>query len=132
MAVSPTVEPVIDIAGVQQALVADGVDGWLLYDFRGLNPLAATVTAVNRQGGHLATRRWYYLIPAVGSPRALVHAIEKDSLAHLPGTSERYAGRDQLEAGLRRLLTGMRRIAMEYSPGCAIPYVSRLTPARSN
>jgi Xaa-Pro dipeptidase len=126
MALSPTVEPVIDIAGVQQALAADGVDGWLLYDFRGLNPLAATVTAVNRQGGHLATRRWYYLIPAVGTPRALVHAIEKDSLAHLPGTSERYAGRDQLEAGLRRLLSGMRRVAMEYSPGCAIPYVSRV------
>src|SRR5260221_7413539 len=126
MVLSPTVEPVIDVARVQQALVADGVDGWLLYDFRGLNPLAATVTAVNRQGGHLATRRWYYLIPAVGSPRALVHAIEKDSLAHLPGTSERYAGRDQLEAGLHRLLSGMRRIAMEYSPACAIPYVSRV------
>jgi Xaa-Pro dipeptidase len=55
-----------------------------------------------------------------------VHAIEKDALAHLPGTSERYAGRDQLEKGLRRLLAGMRRLAMEYSPGCAIPYVSRI------
>jgi Xaa-Pro dipeptidase len=126
MALSQTVEPAIDIAGVQQALAADGIDGWLLYDFRGLNPLAATVTAVNQQGGHLATRRWYYLIPASGSPRALVHAIEKDALAHLPGTSERYAGRDQLEAGLARLLAGMRRIAMEYSPECAIPYISRV------
>jgi Xaa-Pro dipeptidase len=119
-------ESAIDIAEVQRALVADGIDGWLLYDFRGLNPLASSVTAVNRQGGHLATRRWYYLIPASGSPRALVHAIEKDALAHLPGTSERYAGRDQLEAGLRRLLTGMRRLAMEYSAACAIPYISRI------
>src|SRR5256714_7850366 len=119
-------ESAIDIADVQRALAADSIDGWLLYDFRGLNPLASGVTAVNRQGGHLATRRWYYLIPASGSPRALVHAIEKGALAHLPGTSERYAGRDQLEAGLRRLLSGMRRIAMEYSPGCAIPYVSRV------
>jgi Xaa-Pro aminopeptidase len=55
-----------------------------------------------------------------------VHAIEKDSLAHLPGTTTRYAGRDQLEAGLRTLLAGMTRIAMEYSPRCAIPYVSRI------
>jgi Xaa-Pro dipeptidase len=116
----------LDVGAVQAALAADGVDGWLLYDFRGLNPLATDVTGVGKQGGHLATRRWYYLIPASGEPRGLVHKIEKNSLSHLPGTSARYAGRDQLEAGLRTLLTGMRRVAMEYSPGCAIPYVARV------
>jgi len=116
----------LDIGAVQAALKADGLDGWLLYDFRGLNPIAADVTAVGRQGGHLATRRWYYLIPATGEPRGLVHKIEKNSLVHLPGSTQRYAGRDQLEAGLRTLLTGIRRVAMEYSPGCAIPYVSRV------
>jgi Xaa-Pro aminopeptidase len=116
----------LDIAAVQAALAADGLDGWLLYDFRGLNPIAADVTGVGKQGGHLATRRWYYLIPATGDPRGLVHKIEKHSLAHLPGSTTQYAGRDQLEAGLRTLLTGIRRVAMEYSPGCAIPYVSRI------
>ena len=116
----------LDIGAVQGALRADGLDGWLLYDFRGLNPLAADVTAVNRQGGHLATRRWYYLIPATGEPRGLVHAIEKNSLAHLPGATTRYAGRQQLEAALRVLLSGVRRVAMEYSPGCAIPYIARV------
>jgi Xaa-Pro dipeptidase len=116
----------LDIDAVQAALRADGLDGWLLYDFRGLNPIAADVTAVGRQGGHLATRRWYYLIPATGEPRGLVHKIEKNSLAHLPGSTQRYAGRDQLEAGLRTLLAGVSRVAMEYSPGCAIPYVSRV------
>src|SRR5947209_6374220 len=113
VAADPSVK--LDVAAVQVALRADGLDGWLLYDFRGLNPIAADITGVNRQGGHLATRRWYYLIPATGEPRALVHKIEKDSLAHLPGSSERYAGRDQLEAGLNRLLAGTKRIAMEYS-----------------
>ena len=116
----------LDVGAVQAALTADGIDGWLLYDFRGLNPLANDVTGVGRQGGHLATRRWYYLIPATGDPRGLVHKIEKNSLAHLPGTSARYAGREELEAGLRTLLAGMRRVAMEYSPGCAIPYVARV------
>jgi len=116
----------LNISDVQAALKADGVDGWLLYDFRGINPIAADITGVARQEGHLATRRWYYLIPAEGEPRGLVHAIEKNSLAHLPGSTERYAGRDQLEAGLRTLLRGMRRLAMEYSPRCAIPYVSRV------
>jgi Xaa-Pro aminopeptidase len=123
---SPSQTVGLDVGAIQAALAADGIDGWLLYDFRGLNPLAADVTGVGRQGGHLATRRWYYLIPAHGEPRGLVHKIEKNSLAHLPGTSARYAGRDQLEAGLRTLLAGMRRVAMEYSPGCAIPYVARV------
>ena len=116
----------LDIGAVQAALQADGLDGWLLYDFRGLNPIAADVTAVGKQGGHLATRRWYYLIPASGAPRGLVHKIERNSLAHLPGSTTQYAGRDQLEAGLRTLLAGVRRVAMEYSPRCAIPYVSRI------
>ncbi|HJZ71970.1 MAG TPA: M24 family metallopeptidase [Vicinamibacterales bacterium] len=116
----------LDVRDVQTALKADGVDGWLLYDFRGLNPIAVDVTAVDRQGGHLSTRRWFYLIPASGEPRGLVHKIERQSLAHLPGAMTQYAGRDQLEAGLQKLLNGMRRVAMEYSPGCAIPYVARV------
>jgi Xaa-Pro dipeptidase len=116
----------LDVAGIQAALRAEGLEGWLLYDFRGLNPIAVDVTGAGRQGGHLATRRWFYLIPASGTPRGLVHALEPRSLAHLPGTSERYAGRDQLEAGLQRLLHGVGRVAMEYSPACAIPYVARV------
>jgi len=124
VAADPTVR--LNVSDVQAALKADGLDGWLLYDFRGINPIAADVTGVARQAGHLATRRWYYLIPASGEPRGLVHAIEKNSLAHLPGTTERYAGRDQLEAGLKRLLQGVRTVAMEYSAGCAIPYVARV------
>jgi Xaa-Pro dipeptidase len=107
----------LEVAAVQTALAADGLDAWLLYDFRNLNPIAADVTGVARQAGHLATRLWYYLIPA---------NIERDALAHLPGKTERYSGRDQLEAGLRRLLSGLGRVAMEYSPRCAIPYISRV------
>jgi Xaa-Pro dipeptidase len=116
----------LDIGAVQAALRAQGLDGWLLYDFHGINGIAVDVAGVGRQGGHLTTRRWYYLIPATGEPRALVHAIESHALEHLPGTTERYSGRAALEAGLQRLLQGMRRIAMEYSPGCAIPYISRV------
>jgi Xaa-Pro aminopeptidase len=116
----------LDIGAVQAALRTQALDGWLLYDFRGSNAIAVDVAGVGRQGGHLTTRRWYYLIPASGEPRALVHAIESHSLEHLPGTTERYSGRAALESGLQRLLQGMRRIAMEYSPKCAIPYVSRV------
>jgi Xaa-Pro aminopeptidase len=115
----------LDVAAVRAALAAEMIDGWLLYDFHGINPIAADLAGTAGHG-HLATRRWYYLIRAAGEPRKLVHAIESDTLAHLPGTTDRYAGRDQLERGLTELLDGMRRVAMEYSPLCAIPYIARV------
>src|SRR5215213_9789033 len=115
----------LDLAAIRGALLADALDGWLLYDFHGSNPIAAQLAGLNG-GGHMTTRRWYYLIPAVGEPRALVHAIEKHNLDHLPGSKAVYAGRQQLDAALTRLLDGMRRVAMEYSPDCAIPYISRV------
>ncbi len=74
----------------------------------------------------MATRRWFYLIPAAGEPRGLVHSIEKHNLDGLPGLKTPYAGRAELETGLKDLLAGTRRVAMEYSPNGAIPYVSRV------
>jgi Xaa-Pro aminopeptidase len=115
-----------DVPAVQRALAADRLDGWLLYDFHGSNPIAATLAGLAGSSGKLTTRRWYYLIPASGAPRGLVHALERHNLDGLPGAKEAYAGRGELEAGLRRLLDGCRRVAMEYSPRGAIPYVSRV------
>jgi Xaa-Pro aminopeptidase len=115
----------LDVTAIQRALGTEGLDGWLLYDFHGSNPIAAQLTGL-AGGAHMTTRRWYYLIPAAGEPRALVHAIERHNLDHLPGSKVVYAGRQQLESGLTQVLAGMRRVAMEYSPNCAIPYVSRV------
>ena len=114
-----------DVSAVQDQLRRAGLDGWLLYDFHGSNPIAARLVGAG-VGQHMTTRRWYYLIPAHGQPRGLVHAIERHSLDAVPGERLVYAGREQLEAGLTRLLAGMTRVAMEYSPMCAIPYLSRL------
>jgi Xaa-Pro dipeptidase len=113
----------LDIGAVQNALKADGLDAWLLYDFHGSNPVSYRVAGM---GGHLATRRWFYLIPQSGEPKALVHAIEAYNLDHLPGSKTVYAGREQLQSGLATILKGLKRVAMEYSPNCAIPYVSRV------
>ena len=115
----------LDVAAIQRALAAERLDGWLLYDFHGSNPIAQQLTGLSG-GVHMTTRRWYYLIPASGEPHGLVHAIERQNLDHLPGKRSVYAGREQLEAGLTALLSGVRRVAMEYSPDCAIPYVSRV------
>ena len=115
----------LDIGAVQKALKADGLDAWLLYDFHGSNPVSFRLAGMG-EAGHLATRRWFYLIPQSGEPQALVHAIERYNLDHLPGSKTIYAGRTQLQAGLAKLLQGRKRVAMEYSPNCAIPYVSRV------
>ena len=115
----------LNVIAVQRALRAASLDGWLLYDFHGSNPIAAHLAGLT-DGAHMTTRRWYYLIPANGEPRGLVHAIESHNLDQLPGPKEIYAGRRQLDEGLTRLLSGMRRVAMEYSPMCAIPYLSRV------
>ena len=114
-----------DIPAVQQSLKAAGLDGWLLYDFHGSNPIAARLAGTSA-GGKLTSRRWFYLVPAAGEPKGLVHAIERKTLDALPGGKTAYAGRQQLDAELTRLLTGMKSVAMEYSPECAIPYISRI------
>ena len=74
----------LDLPAIQRALRESGLDGWLLYDFHGSNPIATRLSGVDR-GAHLTTRRWYYLIPREGEPRALVHAIERHNLDQLPG-----------------------------------------------
>jgi Xaa-Pro dipeptidase len=114
-----------DVEAVQQSLRDEGLDGWLLYDFHGSNPIAARLLGT-AGGGHMTTRRWFYLVPATGEPRGLVHAIERNTLDALPGRTTAYAGRKQLETELTRLLDGMKRVAMEYSHECAIPYISRI------
>jgi Xaa-Pro aminopeptidase len=115
----------LNVEAIQASLKQDGLDGWLLYDFHGSNPIASRLAGLTG-GGHMTTRRWYYLIPASGSPRGLVHAIERHNLDALPGEKAVYARRDALAAGVRQLLTGMRRLAMEYSPAGDIPYLSRV------
>jgi Xaa-Pro aminopeptidase len=113
-----------DIGAVQSALREDGLDGWLLYDFHGSNPIARSLAGVN--GGKMTTRRWFYFVPANGSPHALVHAIERHTLEDLPGETHIYAGREALGRGLDALMHGVKRVAMEYSPENAIPYVGRV------
>lgn len=113
----------LDIAAIQDHLGGEHLDGWLLYDFHGSNPIATSLAGLT---GRHTTRRWYYFIPATGSPRKLVHTIEPAVLDALPGEVRRYAGRRELEEGVREILSGVGRVAMEYSPNGAIPYVSRV------
>jgi len=115
----------LDIAAVQAALAEDGLDGWLLYDFHGSNPIARSLAGLNGSG-KMTTRRWYYMVPATGEPRALVHAIEPSTLDSLPGRKDLYAGREALATGLDGLVRGLSRVAMEYSPENANPYLARV------
>lgn len=109
---------------IQQAIAEFGFDGWLLYDFRGLNVLALRVLGIPEQEAQ--SRRFFYFIPAKGTPQKLVHRIETGALDHLPGQKTIYLTWQQLHAGLATILSGQKLIAMEYSPNNANPYVSRV------
>jgi Xaa-Pro dipeptidase len=112
----------MNLEAMQQALAAEGLDGWLFFDHHGRDPLAYRVLGL--AAGRTVTRRWYYLVPAKGEPRGLVHSIEPASLAGLPGAMAQYSSWSGQVEGVRRMLAGCRRIAMQYSPQCAIPYVA--------
>jgi len=113
-----------DLAKIQAALVQFGLDGWLLYDFRGSNPLARRI--VGFRDDQMGSRRWLYFVPARGEPRKLVHRIESGALDHVPGSKRIYLRWQELEDGVKELTSGAKRVAMEYSPRNANPYVSRV------
>ncbi len=113
-----------DLQKVQSALRDEGLDGWLLYDFRGLNVLARRV--LDFPANAHATRRWFYFIPAKGEPRKLVHRIESAVLDAYPGGRQVYLRWQEFEAGVVTLVGGAKKIAMEYVPRNANPYISRV------
>jgi Xaa-Pro aminopeptidase len=113
-----------DLTSVQAALAEAGADGWLLYDFRGLNVLARRVVDLPTEA--MLSRRWFYFIPARGEPRKLVHRIEPRALDTVPGKARVYLRWQELEAGVAELVAGCKRVAMEYVPRNANPYVSRV------
>ncbi len=109
---------------IQEALREQQLDGWLFFDHHRRDPLAYRVLNLNPPAD--PTRRWYYLIPVEGEPRKLVHQVEASILDRLPGNKAVYASWGALVDGLTRLLGGSRRVAMQYSPKCAIPSVSMI------
>jgi len=109
---------------IQNALKDFGFDGWLFFDFHGANVLARRI--LDFEPSSLVTRRFYYMVPAQGEPRKLVHRIESATLDHLPGDKTIYLKWEELEAGIADLVKGMKKVAMEYSPRNAIPYVSKV------
>jgi Xaa-Pro aminopeptidase len=113
-----------DLPAVQTAIREQRFDGWLLYDFRGLNILARRILGLGDEA--MLSRRWFYFIPAQGEPRKLVHRIESHALDTYPGSKQVYLRWQELEAGVATLVTGARTIAMEYVPRNANPYVSRV------
>lgn len=126
---NPTLPPELALAKIQQQLHEQQLDGWLIYDFRGQNPVAAQVAGINKTG----TRRWFLWIPASGTPSWLIHAIEGSTFDHvaadMAGPIHKYVSWQELDGKLAEIVgnpSNSLRIAMEYSPNCAIPYVSKV------
>jgi Xaa-Pro dipeptidase len=111
------------LPAVQAALADADLDGWLIFDFHGLNPIASGVLGLNG----MATRRTFVLVPRHGNPSAITHAIEQGPWRNWPSQWEKttYSSWRTLETQLRNLVSG-KVVAMEYSPGDAIPYIDRV------
>jgi Xaa-Pro dipeptidase len=112
----------MNVEDIQRVMKAEGLDGWLFFDHHRRDPLAYRV--LNFEPQSPVTRRWFYYISATGEPRGLVHKIEAETLDALPGKHIAYASWQEMSAGLIAVLGGARKIAMQYSPECAIPYVA--------
>ena len=111
----------LDLAALREALAVLGADGWLLFDFRSVNPVAGRVLAV----GGMGTRRLFVLLPQRGTPVAVAHRIELQPLQGFPGEIRPYGSWRELHAHLRTLVAG-KRLAMEISPADAVPYLDRV------
>lgn len=111
----------IDLQMLRVVLTEQSLDGWLLFDFHGLNPLVRKLVGVTG----LNSRRLFVMLPREGEPVALVHAIEVDGLHEFPGTIRTYARWQELEQGLSALVAG-KRVALEISPDGAVPYLDRV------
>lgn len=127
---TPTIEKLTKLKEIQAAIREQGLDGWLLYDFRGINVLAQRVLELPREAAQ--SRRFFYFIPAAGEPKKLVHSIERWTLDSWPGEKTIYLSWQSLRQGVCDILKGVKtngpaaKIAMEYSPMGNIPYVSRV------
>ena len=111
-----------DISAIQAALREQGIEAWLFFDHHHRDPIAYRILGLDAHA-HV-TRRWFYLVPAVGEPRKLVHRIEAGRLDTLPGEKQVYSSWDELVGGIETLLAGTKQLAMQYSPNNVIMYVS--------
>jgi Xaa-Pro dipeptidase len=112
----------MDLAAIQRALREQKLDAWLFYDHHHRDPIAGRILGLDPHA-HI-TRRWFYLIPADGEPRKLVHRIESGRLDSLPGTKQKYSSWAELEEGLEQMLAPYKTVAMQYSPRNTIMYIS--------
>ncbi len=107
--------------GLDELLDDAGADGWLLYDFRDQNPIAHELLGLGK-----TTRRAFALVPRKGEPHLLHHAIEGSAWREWRWARSTYRDWRELASGLRDLLEGMGTVAMEHSPGSAVPTVDRV------
>jgi Xaa-Pro dipeptidase len=110
-----------NLSELQNDIRAAKFDGWLFYDFRGRDPIAHRILDLPHG---MRTRRWFYFVPAKGTPRKLVHKIESESLAGVPGETLYYAGYDELRRNLAKVIRSAKVVAMQYSAKAAVPYVA--------
>lgn len=115
-----------NIAEVQAFLREQRIDSWLLYDFRGSNPIFNRLLP----GKKWCSRRAWLLIPVTGAPLLLHSGIDGPSFREVTAVGgmsllkRSYIGWRDMTQALAELLGPGQTVAMEYSPGNVLPIVS--------
>lgn len=107
----------MDLALIQSFLVQNNLDGWLVYDFRGGNPVLSQLLG----GQKWTTRRVGLLIPREGKARLAVHRIDAPQFASVDAEHTVFLTWQDWQKWLRENAKG--KIAMEYSPEGLLPAV---------
>lgn len=88
----------------QEAIRGESLDGWLFCNFQHRDRLTDSLLDLDQS--IVSSRRWLYFVPSRGEPLKIVHSIEQNILSSLPGKTERYSERTDLETILARF-TGL-------------------------
>ena len=108
----------------REYMAQEGVDGWLVYDYRGMNPIFGdTIGNVNLS--HVTRPVWLW-IPTSGAARMLVSFVDQSRFTHLGLDTTLFVNRLDMIAKLRGMLGESNRVAMEYTPEGALPRVSKV------
>ncbi len=113
-----------DLNSIQKAIDEYQLNGWLFYDFQGSDPISRSILKITSDPAQ--NKRWFYFIPAKGVPIKILHSFDLNLLDHLPGRKEVYFGWREIENNLKKCFKEKQKIAIQYSPKNAVPYISRM------
>ena len=106
----------------KEFMSSNSIDGWLIYDYRYSNPVMEDTI------GHVPnmTRPYWFWIPVNSDPLILSSTVDIERFPKTNIAKLSWSSRVEMIDVLGETLRHSKTIAMEYSPNCELPRVSRI------